>query len=265
MSDSSFASGITGEEKVTIIHSQTVLERTLTMVIIQTAFLIGLVGLSNACETTVQAKDVQHSGNLDNHRSLLERGQNGRVLPGYRNLMAYWPAYSKVMLEPVTISEGLSSKLRNQEHHALVLLTGSFEDKLYMKLSKEYEMVERPTAGAMLIQVAITHPEEHSTTSALWSHAAQALQAVATIYTLAGTPPFAGEFATEFKIRDAQTGELLAAGVDRVAEERHHLGREISSSWCDVENGLEAWTDLSLYRLCVLRGASNCVESAVRE
>lgn len=248
-----------------IIHSQTVLERKLTMVSIQIAFLIGLAGLSNACETTVQAKDVQHSGNFDHDRSPLERGQNNRMLPGYRNPPAGWPTYSKVLLEPVTISEGLSSKLRNQEHHALVLLTGSFEDKFYLKLSKDYEMVERPTAGTMLIQVAITHPEESSTTSALLSNAAQALQTVATIYTLAGTAPFAGEFATEFKIRDAQTGELLAAGVDRVAEERHRLGREISSSWRDVENGLEAWTDLSIYRLCVLRGASNCVEPPVRE
>ena len=248
-----------------VFHIQTVLERTLKMVGIQIVFLIGLIGLANACETTVQAKDVPHSGNFDHYRSPLEIGQNGRVLPGFRNPMADWPAYSKVMLEPVTISEGLSSKLRNQEHHALVLLTGSFKDKLYLKLSKDYEMVKRPTAGTMLIQVAITHPEESSTTSALWSHAAQALQALATIYTLAGTPPFAGEFATEFKIRDAQTGELLAAGVDRVAEERHRNGKEISSSWCDVENRLEAWTDLSVYRLCVLRGASNCVAPAVLE
>ncbi len=248
-----------------IIHSQTVLERTLTMVFIQITFLIGLVGLPNACETTVQANDVRHSGNFDHSRSLLERGQNGRALPGYRNPMASWPAYSKVLLEPVTISEGLSSTLRDHEHHAFVLLTGSFEDKLYLKLSKDYEMVERPTAGTMLIQVAITHPEESSTTSSLWSHTVQALQAVATIYTLAGQPPFTGEVAAEFKIRDAQTGELLAAGVDRVGEEQHRNGRDISSFWCDVENGLEAWTNLSIDRLCVLRGASHCVEPSVRE
>ena len=248
-----------------IIHDQTGLERTLTMVFIQIAFLIGLVGLSNACETTVQANDVRHSGNSDHSRSLLERGQNGRVLPGYRNPMASWPAYSKVLLEPVTISERLSFKLRHHEHQALVLLTGSFEDKLHLKLSKDYEMVERPTAGTMRIQVAITQPEESSTTSSLWSHTVQALQAVATIYTLAGQPPFAGEFATEFKIRDAQTGELLASGIDRIAEGQHHNGRELSSSWCDVENGLEAWTNLSIDRLCVLRGASHCVEPAVRK
>lgn len=248
-----------------IIHSQTVVERKLTMVFIQIACLIGLAGLSHACETTVQANDVEHSGNFDHSRSPLERGQNGRVLPGYRNPPAGWPTYSKVLLEPVTISEGLSSKLRRQEHHALVLLTGSFEDKFYLKLSKDYEMVERPTAGTMRIQVAITHPEESSTTSSLWSHTVQALQTVATIYTLAGQPPFTGEFAAEFKIRDAQTGELLAAGVDRVGEEQHRNGRYVSSSWRDVENGLEAWTNLSIDKLCVLRGASHCVEPSVRE
>ena len=235
-----------------IIHNQTGLAQTLTMVFMQIAFLIGLVGLSNACETAVQTKNVQHPGNFDHSRSPLESGQNGRVLPGYRNPMASWPAYRKVLLEPVTISEGLSSTLRHHEHQALVLLTGSFEDKLHLKLSKDYEMVERPTAGTMRIQVAITHPEERSTTSSLWSHTVQALQTVATIYTLAGQPPFTGAFATEFTIRDAQTGELLASGIDRVAEGQHHNGRELSSSWCDVENGLEAWTNLSTYQpLCL--------------
>lgn len=96
--------------------------------------------------------------------------------------------------------------------------------------------------------------------SALWSHAYQALQAVATIYTLAGTPPFVGELMAEFKIRDAQTGELLAAGVDRVAEERPRIVKEIPASLHGLPNGLEAWTDLSIYRLCVLHNASNCVE-----
>ncbi len=243
-----------------IVQNHTALRRKLTMGSVQLALLTGLAGPSFACETMFQTKPIEHSGNLDNYRSLHQTGQKGLVLPGYRNPTADWSAYSKVMLEPVTISEGLSSKLRNQERHALVLLAGAFEDKLYLKLSKDYEMVERPTAKTMRIRVAIIHPDECSTMSTLWSNAVQALQAVATIYTLTGKPPFVGAFSAEFKIRDAQTGELLAAGVDRVTEEQHRSGTELLGSWCDVKNGLESWTDLSMYRLCVLRSGSNCVE-----
>ena len=79
-------------------------------------------------------------------------------------------------------------------------------------------------------------------------------------YTLAGKPLFTGAVTAEFTMSDAQTGKLLAAGVDQVAGEQHRTRRKISGSWCDVKTGLDSWTDLSTYRLCVLRGGSHCVE-----
>lgn len=65
----------------------------------------------------------------------------------------------------------------------------------------------------------------------------------------------------EFTIRDAQTGELLAAGADRrVCRQDRFVDRKVLNPWGDVKNSLELWADLSAYRLCVLRGVSDCVE-----
>lgn len=225
--------------------------------------LIAIANLFNGCAHTRQARNSQPSDFLDKYHSTLQAGPKDRMLWAYRNPTTDWAAYNKVQLKPVTIREGLSSRLLLQERHDLLVLAGALEDMLYLKLSQDYEMTESSTAGTMLIQVAITHRDERSTTPALWSRVAQELQAVATIYTLAGKPPFAGEVIAEFTIRDAQTGELLAAGADRRVGRQNRIDREAVNSWDGVKNGLEFLADLSAYRLCVLRGRSSCVQPKV--
>jgi hypothetical protein len=233
------------------------------MLRIPTVLLIAIADLFSGCASTTQARNVQPSDFLDECHSLLQAGPKDRMLWTYRNPTTDWAAYNKVQLKPVTIGEDLSSKLLLRERHDLLVLAGSLEDMLYLKLSQDYEMTESSTAETLLIQVAITPREERSTAPALWSSVAQELQAVATIYTLAGKPPFSGEITSEFTIRDAQTSGLLAAGADLLVGRQQRIDREAVNSGDSVKNGLEFLADLSAYRLCVLRGASVCVEPKV--
>ena len=132
---------------------------------------------------------------------------------------------------------------------------------LYLKLSKDYELVEKPAADALLVRVAITHAEKSWMAPAFLSKASLELQVVNTLWTFAsGKPAFAGEITVEFKAQDAHTGELLIAGADRRVGGRNLLDKEVFNSWGDVKNSLEFWTDLSAYRLCVLRGEMGCVQ-----
>ncbi|MGH8517645.1 MAG: DUF3313 family protein [Panacagrimonas sp.] len=65
------------------------------------------------------------------------------------------------------------------------------------------------------------------------------------------------EASAEFKITDAQTGELLGAGVDRRAG-----GKTLKkgfSSWADVEGAFQYWAERLRYRLCKERGGADCV------
>ncbi len=228
---------------------------------IQTMLLMVLAGILDACGTTLQAKDVQPSGFLSEYRLLLQPSQEDGALRTYKMPRTDWVAYKKIMLQPVTIREGLSSKLDTHQRRELYRLAGAFEDMLYLKLSKDYEMVENPTAGAMLIQVAITDAEESGAGPAFLSKALSQLQAVATIWTMeGGKPVFIGEVTAEFKIHDAQTGELLAVGADRRMGSRKLFDNQVFNYWDDVQNSLEFWTDLAAYRLCVLRGETSCVE-----
>ena len=234
------------------------------MLPIQVVLVIAIAGLFSGCASTEQVGNIQRLSFINDSQSIPQTNHEGRGLQGYRHSTVDWSAYSKVLLQPVTIREGLLSKLHDQERHDLLLLAGSFEDTLHLKLSKDYEMVERSMAGTMLIQVAIMHLEEYSTAPAIWANVAHELQAVATIYTLAGKPPFAGEVAAEFTIRDAQTGELLADGIDRrVGRQGRFVDGKVLNPWGDIKHSLEFWADLSAYRLCVSRGVSDCVEPQI--
>jgi hypothetical protein len=130
-----------------------------------------------------------------------------------------------------------------------------------LKLSQDFEVVAQPTSGAMLIQVAITHAEKSWVAPAFLSKVSLELQALNKVWRyFSEKPAFAGEVTVEFTVHDSQTGSLLLAGADRRVGGQNLFDREVFNSWGDVKNSLEFWTDLSAYRLCVLRGETSCVQ-----
>lgn len=227
----------------------------------QVLLLIAMAGLFAGCSTTMQGRHAQPSGFLGEERSRLQPGPEGGALLAYNKPAVNWSAYQKIVLKPVTVWKGLSSKLSHQQRHELQRLAGSFKDQLHMKLSKDYEVVEQSTAGAIVIEVALTDAEESWVVPAFLSKTIPQVQPASMLWTLgSGKGPFAGEITAEFKIHDAQTGELLAAGIDRRVGGRTPIDGEMLNSWGDVKNSLEFWTDAAVYRLCTLRGGPGCVE-----
>ena len=224
--------------------------------------LIILAGLSGGCAATLQAKDVQPSGFLGGDQVLLKaKQQEGGTLRQYTKPIAQWPVYDKIILEPVIVWDGLSSKLTSDQLEEIAGLGRDFYTRLFQKLSQGYEMVEAPAAGTLRITMAITDAEKSWTAPAFLSKLILELQVANKLWSLAsGKPVFAGEASVEFKVQDARTGELLIAGVDRRVGGQKLFDREVFNSWGDVKNSLNFWADLSAYQLCTLRGRTDCVE-----
>jgi hypothetical protein len=78
-----------------------------------------------------------------------------------------------------------------------------------------------------------------------------------------GKPPFAGEITVEGKFNDAQTGEVIAAAVDRrVGARKPIIGifqGATYDSWNDVDEAMRYWAERLRYRLCQRRDGANCV------
>jgi hypothetical protein len=151
--------------------------------------------------------------------------------------------------------------LSHDQREELQQLADSLNDRLYLKLSQDFEVVEQPTSGAMLIQVAITHAEKSWVAPAFLSKVSLELQVLNTVWRyFSGKPAFAGEVTVEFTVHDAETGALLVAGVDRRVGGQNLFDKETFNSWGDAKNSLHFWSDLSAYRFCLLRSRTSCVE-----
>jgi Protein of unknown function (DUF3313) len=224
--------------------------------------LFGLfASLLTGCGSTMQARSTESSTYLGGYRAQLAEGPKNGVLQVYKNPSANWPSYRKILLVPVIVWDGGSPKLDRQQHDDLQRLADSFYNLLYLRLSDDYEMVEKPSADTMRVQVAITHAEQAWVAPAFVSKIVPQLRAADTLWTFAsGKPAFAGEISIEFKVHDAQTAEILAVGADRRVGGQQLFDKEVFNSWGDVKNSLEFWTEGAAYRLCVLRGATGCVE-----
>jgi len=219
------------------------------------------IALLGACVSTKHARDVEPSGFLAEYRSLLQPGKEGEALLRYRNPEADWASYKKILLEPVTIWQGPDSKFTSEQREDLQRLVDGFYNLLYVKLSKDYEMVNKPEADTMRIQAAITHGEGSVTGATVVSKVVPQARLVNAVWTLgSGKPAFAGEISIDAIVKDAQTGKLLAAGSDRRVGGVNLFDKEVFNSWGDVKNSLDFWADAAVWRLCVLRGETTCVQ-----
>ncbi|MCH7615130.1 MAG: DUF3313 domain-containing protein [Nitrospinae bacterium] len=216
------------------------------------------VVLLSSCAQTRQARSVEKTGFLGDY-SMLREGGKGEALLVYRNPKVNWTSYSKVMVEPVTVWLGKDSQLLDVSPEDRLRMANDLWSKLIEVLRKDYEIVHHPGPRTLRIQAAITEAEESSMVLDTVSSVVPQMRVMSEAkYLVTGTAGFVGKASAEAKITDAQTGELLLAGVDRRAGSKNVRGA--LNSWNDVEEVHAYWAYQVGYRLCELRGMTlDCI------
>src|SRR5262247_3205783 len=169
-----------------------------------------------ACARPRPVPPPDTSGFLDDYSLLREGGANELHLI-YRNPKADWHAYNAVMLEPVTLWRSGRRSLQPVPQEDLLRLVTDFQSAVRAHLEKDFRFVDQPGPGVMRIRLGITD--------------ARASDPVLDVLTAPGsagrkhvmesgaldeeTRRFLETLVIEGEIRDAQTNELLAEGVDR--------------------------------------------------
>lgn len=211
-----------------------------------------------ACAPTQQVRTVEPSGFLGDY-SMLREGGEGEPLLIYRNPHASLAAYDKVLIDPVTIWREGNSDLNDIPQKDLDRLALLLHVKIIEAVKREsYQIAHEPVPGVMHIQAAITEAQQSNrmldtlSTALPQAHLLSGAQRLVT-----GTHSFVGKASVEAKITDAQTGELLVAGVDRGAGSKTLQGS--TNSWDDVEQAFQFWADRFSYRLCKEHGKWPCV------
>jgi hypothetical protein len=201
-----------------------------------------LLLLMAACAPVRRPAPADMSGFLDDYRLLRPGGPEEATLV-YRNPDARWTAYDKVLLEPVTLWRSGRHSLAPVREEDLMRLVSLFEATVRRRLGQDFPLVDRPGPGVLRIRLGITE-----------ARASDPVLDVLTAHGDTRMPPpardalddemrrFVGHAAIEGEIRDAETGALLAQGVQR----RRREGARPLATWSDVERVLSAWTE----RLC---------------
>ena len=222
-----------------------------------------VVVLIIGCAPTKQARSVDTTGFLGNLYGEMRKGEEGEALLVYRNpKIASIPrgTYKKMMLDHVQVW-GPPTRDPDRQRDAQ-----RAADLLYalahQSLQKDYELVTEPGPGTLRVQAAITNADPTNVILRAVSTipAPMNVLAVASLLKNAGTgkPLFVGEVSLEAKISDAQTGDILAASVDRRVGKKR-LDADSFDSWDDINKALEYWAELARYRLCQQRGDHGCI------
>lgn len=170
---------------------------------------------------------------------------------------AKFKSYTKIWLEPVQVWRGEKSEAKELDKEDATHLSQFLWSRLHEELRKDYTMVQAPGPDVMRLRVGITEASKNipvldNLTAAWWI---TMVLSKGKKY-IGGTEAFVGKASIEEEATDSQTGELLAAGVDRRGGGKYAW--KSLHPWGDVEAALTYWAKKSRWRACLLRGDATC-------
>ena len=206
------------------------------------------------CPTTRQTRSVERSGFLGDYSQLRE-GERGEAQLVFIKPGVPWARYTSVTIDPVTIWAASDTDVANVAPEDRQLLTDYLDASLRNSLSKDYRVVDRPGPGTLRLRVAITDAKGARVVLNTVSKIVPQLRLLTTVGGLAsGTQALVGRAGVEGEIVDSLTGERLAAAVDSRAGTKALRGGV--STWADVQNAFDYWSDRLRTRLEELRKGS---------
>ncbi len=186
------------------------------------------------------------SGFLDDY-SRLRPGGPGEVRFVYRDPAARWDAYDKVLFEPVALWRSGRKSLDPVPERDLLRLAGDLQRAVRRRLGEDWTLVNAPGPGVMRVRLAITQARAtDAVLDILTTEAPSVRRAKANGPVDSQTRAFIEAASIEGEITDAETGQLLAQGIDRRVD-RGPLPADLT--WADVDRFFDFWAERICSRL----------------
>ena len=201
------------------------------------------------CASTMQQKPEapESLGFLAGVYDKLEPGSEGQVALRYQDPNASWSQYHQILLDPVQFWSGEDSKLAPD---AAQMLTTYFYNAMKDNLEKGgFSLAQLPGPGVLRTQLALLDASAATpilrtvslvVPQALLINSAQRL--------FSDKYAFSGHIEVALKATDSQTGELLAAGLDRRSG-GGGIQQAAQWQWGDAEAAMDYWAELFTKRL----------------
>lgn len=206
---------------------------------IQMVILIGLcLSLFGGCAK----EEMTKAGFLKNYSQLGE-DPDGYADAVYMKDNVVWGAYDKVIINQITFFLKEDADYKGIDADDFNQLAQHWNDAMVKSMSQSYQIVTEPGPNTLRLRLAITDLQPNMpvlgtiTTVVPVGLAASHLKKVAT-----GTHIGMGEAGFEAEIRDAQTGELLLAGINYSTGAKYKVAKSVTK-WGQVEAIFDVWTD----------------------
>jgi len=204
--------------------------------------------------------DTEAEGFLGDAYPLLEPGGEGEAALRYVNQNADWEKYQGTLLEPVQFWAGSDSKVSAEGQS---ILTSYLYNSLNENLAKAgIHMVDLPGPGILKAQIAVTDVTTSTpvlrTVSVIVPQARLINQAQKLV---TGSYGFAGSAEVALKVTDSQTGELLAAAVDRRGG-GGALSQAAVWRWGDLQAVIDVWSQRFAARMVELRDRAHASQTS---
>lgn len=206
--------------------------------------------LSIGCASTSQTTKVNESGFLSDYGQL-QPGADGEAQMLYIDESAQFGAYTKILMDPITIyAASDSSNLNDVPQDELKSIVDYLDAAVRAQLAPNYTFVDRAEPGTMRLRIAVTEAKGANVVlnaASSVTPAGLALNGIKKAVTGASTG--VGRAGVEMEILDAQTGKRLVAAVDARA------GSKMSSfdKWQGVQEAYDYWAGRLAARLAELR------------
>jgi hypothetical protein len=242
--------------------------------------LIALAGCASTAQpgrSTSLGENLTGSGFMTDVYPKLKDGEGDEALRLYRNPKyadkATFAKFDKIIIDPIKLYGGPKSKLKEASPTDTAAIVQNYQKLVAEQLGKDYEIADKPAPDTLRVSVAIVDAEEADSSMKAASYIPIPLglpgakaAGMQTLVHTTGKPPFSGQVTIEGKLSNAQTGEVIAAEIDRrVGSRKPIIGLFESStydSWSDVSEAGRYWAERLRNRLCERRGATNCVKAS---
>jgi len=224
--------------------------------LIATVLAISIAG----CAETTRDRNVNYSGFLGDY-SMLVKGDDKQAERRYLRPDVNWASYGRILLDPVMLWRGDESRRGGISSHDAQAVMNYFYQAIYKHLEEQgFDMVTSPEPDTLRVQVVLTKLEESHVVMDVVSTVVPVARVLSGLdKAITGKPAFVGEAEIEFKVTDAITGELLAAGVDHRVWGKA-LRASNFSSWGEVQDMMRLWAMYGSYNLCKLQKRATCLE-----
>ncbi len=183
---------------------------------------------------TATATAGGYSGFLDKYPDLKpDKDRAGAHIyekPGYD-----LSAYTKVMIDPITIFIDPNSKYKGIDPDELMILAHSFRETIIQNLEPEYPVVGQQGAGVLRMRIAITNVKLKKKKKGLFSYTPIGMVASG-VQSSAGKNINLVKASIEAELIDGKTGEQVGVLVDT---QPHKGGEDEKPSWDTIQKTFE--------------------------